>query len=122
MKKAFLGLLLFVVLSILSVFIFIPSELHIASATVIKANRNSLFRYLSDEAKWLKWWPPENKSINQSNQLYLNNFTYHLSKKLYNAAEVEIIKKDKIINSRIFIIPVAEDSVIVKWQSNFKLL
>lgn len=123
MKKVLTGICLFVILIIISVFIFIPSELHISSSTAVKANTNPLIRHLSDEAKWIKWWPHENKEnelIDQSNRLQLNNFSYHLSKKLYNAAEVEIINKDRIINSRIFIIPLAEDSVIVRWQSSFK--
>lgn len=123
MKKVIAGLFLLLVLAIIAVFIFIPAQLHISAAAAMKANTNALSRYLSDETKWAKWWPQENEEkrlITQNNRFELNAFTYHLTKKLYNSAEVAIIKKGQIINSKIFIIPLAGDSLIVKWQSAFK--
>lgn len=123
MKKVIAGLFLFLVLTIISVFIFIPAQLHISAAAVMKANPNSLFRSLSDEANWVKWWPYESKKkelITQNSHFELNKFTYRLTKKLYNAAEVETIRKDQVINSKIFIISIAEDSLIVRWQSTGK--
>jgi len=122
MKKVLAGLFLFLVLAIIPVFIFIPAQLHISAAAAMKANTSSLSRYLSDESKWVKWWPHESDEkqlINQNNHLQLNAFTYRLTKKLYNSAEVEIARKDQIINSKIFIIPLADDSLIVQWQSTF---
>lgn len=123
MKKVLGGLFIFLVLAITAVFIFIPAQLHISAMAAIKVNVNPLSRYLSDEAKWAKWWPHESDEkqlINQNNHLQLNKFTYQLTKKLYNSAEVQITRKGQIINSKIFIIPLADDSLIVQWQSAFK--
>lgn len=123
MKKMLGGLFIFLVLAIIAVFIFIPAQLHISAAAAMKANTNSLSRYLSDESKWVKWWPhgsEEKQLVNESNPLQWNTFTYRLTKKLYNSAEVEIRRKDQIMNSKMFIIPLADDSLIVQWQSAFK--
>lgn len=120
MKKGLSGLFLFVILMITAVFVFIPYQLHISAVTVMKTNTNSLYRYLSDETNWKKWWPNESQEkqlTNETNHLTFNNFTYRLSKKLYNAVDVQMIKKDQVIDGKILIIQVAEDSLIVQWRS-----
>jgi effector-binding domain-containing protein len=87
----------------------------------MKANTNALYRYLSDQTKWDKWWPNESKegqtSIN--NPPALNNYSYRVTKKLYNVVEVETIKKAQVIAGKIIIIPIAEDSLIVQWRNTF---
>lgn len=123
MKKALAGIFLFLILAILSVFIFIPAQLHISAVAAMKANTNALSRYLSNESKWAKWWPlesAEKQFVNQNNHLQLNKFTYQLTKKLYNSAEVKITGKNQMLNSKIFIIPLSVDSLIIQWQSTFK--
>ena len=78
MKKWLAGFFLLVILAILSIYIFIPAQLNISEATIMKANTNSLFRYLSDDAKWAKWWPADNgqKEVADHNSYYrLNNTT-----------------------------------------------
>lgn len=120
MKKVLLGLFLLVILTVTAVFIFIPSQLHISAVTVMKTNTNSLYRYLSDEANWKKWWPndsQEKELTDETNHPTFNDFTYRLSKKLYNAIDVQMVKKDQVIDGKILIIQVAQDSAIVQWQS-----
>ncbi len=122
MKKALISLFFFVVLLLISIYIFIPTQLNIFSTTVMKANTNALFRYLSDDAKWYKWWPGESKEtkqIDKSINHQFNTYTYLIKEKLYNAVNIEIIKKDEIIEGRIAIIPIAADSLIVQWKSTF---
>ncbi|HEX8676537.1 MAG TPA: hypothetical protein VF700_04915, partial [Segetibacter sp.] len=121
MKKALISLCFFAVLTLISIYIFIPAQLDISGVTAMKANTNVLFRYLSDEAKWDEWWPGESKEVplSPNNPPKFNNYTYRVTKKLYNVVEVETIKKAQIIAGKIIIIPIAEDSLIVQWRNTF---
>ena len=121
MKKALVSLCCFTVLTLISIYIFIPAQLDISTGRAMKANTNVLFRYLSDEAKWDEWWPGESKEVRLSpnNPPKFNNYTYRVTKKLYNVVEVETIKKAQIIAGKIIIIPLAEDSLIVQWRNTF---
>lgn len=122
MKKASVILFFLVVLTLVSIYIFIPARLNISAATAMRANTNALFKYLSDQTKWDKWWPNESKEepVSLDNPPKFNNYTYKVTKKLYNAVEVETIKEAQIIAGKIIIIPIAEDSLIVQWQDTFK--
>lgn len=120
MKKVIFGLIFLIVLAIVSVYIFIPKRINIAAATVIKMAPAALYRYLSDEEQWQKWWPvsyQQKRVTDQNNHPVLNEFSYRLSKKLYNAADVEILKNNEVVNGKIFLIPITTDSLIVRWQS-----
>ncbi|WP_026260425.1 hypothetical protein [Segetibacter koreensis] len=120
MKKRLISLFLLVVLTLISIYLFIPTRLEISTVTVMKANTNALFRYLSDENKWEKWWPVdrEEESINANAPPRLNNYTYRVSKKLYNAVEIETIQKNQLVPGKIIILPITEDSLIVQWKSS----
>ncbi|WP_018617057.1 hypothetical protein [Segetibacter koreensis] len=121
MNKALIGLSFFVVLTLISVYIFIPAQLHISVSTAMNTNTNALFRYVSDESKWNQWWPLETneiKLIDEDHYKHFNGYTYRLKEKLYNAVGVEIIKKNQVIAGKIIIIPIAQDSLIVQWNNN----
>src|SRR3954466_3460825 len=99
MKKGLAGLFLLGVLMFLSIYVFIPARLNITTVAGMRANRSAVYRYLSDQNKWEKWWPVEREkeAINSNDPYRLNSFTYQLSKKLYNAVELEAIQKDQIV-------------------------
>ena len=120
MKKGLTALFFLVIFTLIAIYIFIPAQLHISAYTIVKANTNVLFRYLSDETKWDNWWPgqsQEKKLIDENHYPKYNEYTYRLKEKLYNAVDVEIINKDQISAGKIVIIPLAEDSLIVQWNN-----
>lgn len=57
MKKAFLSIIALLGLVLAAVYIFIPGTLKISLTTGIAANKDGLYRKLSNPANWSQWWP-----------------------------------------------------------------
>src|SRR6476659_6148858 len=119
MKKVLVGLLVILIALSASALILIPKELTISKVTLMQAKENTLFRYLSNEGKWKKWWPSKNITSDKNGVYSFNGFTYSLSKSLYQAVEVKMANDGKVYAGRIVIVPVSLDSVAVKWESTF---
>ncbi|HSU49476.1 MAG TPA: hypothetical protein VLJ41_02755 [Segetibacter sp.] len=119
MKKVLVGLLVILIALSASALILIPKELTISKVTLMQAKENTLFRYLSNEGKWKKWWPSKNITSAKNAVYSFNGFTYSLSKSLYQAVEVKMANDGKVYAGRIVIVPVSLDSVAVKWESTF---
>ena len=56
MKKWIAGLLVCIVLTVLSFYIFIPSKIDITGVTASRAPISAAFRYISRQDQWGKWW------------------------------------------------------------------
>jgi effector-binding domain-containing protein len=119
MKKVLVGLIVISLALSASAFILIPKELTISKVTLIQANENTLYRYLSNEGKWKKWWPSKNTTSDKNGVYGYNGFAYSLSKALYHAVEVKMSNEGKVYAGRIVIVPMSTDSVAVKWESTF---
>lgn len=121
MKKLIIVLLLLAVFFSIGAFILIPKQLTVSEATLMKANENAVFRYLSSEEKWIKWWPKENvKSLNQEKGINLNGLTYHLATIVYNAVNIKINYENSVYNGEISLISLSSDSIAV--QSKIELV
>jgi hypothetical protein len=124
MKKLLIIFLSICILFTASVYIFIPSKLEISKVEYIKCNVNGAFRVLSNEKTWHKWWP-EDSSVNKRNDtssrlFFYKGYSYHLSEKFYNAIDLPIIHADDTIESKIIIIKLNIDSVVMRWDCALK--
>jgi effector-binding domain-containing protein len=117
MRKILVGLLLIVALSSIAAFILIPAQLSVSSISIMKANENATFRNLSDQNKWTKWWPSQIKEDLRKDYFSFNGYNYQLTKKLYNAIEVNMVIGNKAFTGDIIITPISPDSIAVKWES-----
>ncbi len=124
MKKLLIIFLSICILFTASVYIFIPSKLEISKVEYIKCNVNGAFRVLSNEKTWHKWWPEDssvNKRTDTSSYLFFyKGYSYHLSEKLYNAINLPITHADDTIESKIIIIKLNIDSVVMRWDCVLK--
>lgn len=121
MKKFLLILLSLLVLLSVSSYIFIPSTLQISKADYIKGNVYGAYRVLSNKKTWGKWWPENSISSDKvdssgTQTFAYKGFKYQLSQKYYNAIEVQMRTKHSVIDSRIILIKIKDDSVILDWK------
>ncbi|HEY6083100.1 MAG TPA: hypothetical protein VIU45_06550 [Chitinophagaceae bacterium] len=106
MRKAVITILGVFVLLTGSIYFFIPGKINITDYTAVNATANGTYRVLSDTGKWAGWWPKD-----------LNNYTYTLSEKLYNAIKVSIRNNTTQFSSKIGILPLPGDSALLQWES-----
>ena len=117
MRKILVGLLLIVVLSSIAAFILIPAQLSVSPISIMKANENATFRNLSNQNNWTKWWPSQKKEDLLKDNFLFNGYNYQLTKKLYNAIEINMLEENKAFTGDIIITPISPDSIAVKWES-----
>lgn len=117
MKKWFIGLALLLVVIIVSAFIFIPSQLTVSNVSFIKASSYAVLRNLHNETEWNKWWPGEKSENKDSLRKHpsLNGYTYLITKKLYNAIELNIRSGKDVYAGTASIVPFS-DSLAVQWE------
>ena len=123
MKKFLVIILSLVILLSVSSYIFIPSTLQISKADYAQCNVYGADRVLSNNNTWSKWWPGSssssaNNDSSGTKSFSYNGFDYQLSQKFYNAIEVKMRTKHSIIDSRIVLIKIQNDSVILDWHCN----
>ncbi|MGN6531928.1 MAG: hypothetical protein ACTHK0_09270 [Ginsengibacter sp.] len=119
MKKLLIIFISICILLLAFVYIIIPSKLEISKVEYINCNVNGAFRVLSNEKTWYKWWPKDsssNKKTDTSHLFFYKGYSYHLSEKFYNAIEVPIGDEHAKIESKINIIKLNIDSVVVIWK------
>jgi hypothetical protein len=124
MKKLLIVFVSVCILLLAAVYIFIPSKLEISKVEYINCNVNGAFRVLSNEKTWHKWWPEDsssNKRYNDSSRsFFYKGYNYHLSEKFYNAIAVPITQDGSTHESKIMIIKLNIDSVVVMWKCVLK--
>lgn len=123
MKKFLIIIVSLVILLSVSSYIFIPSSLQISKADYAQCNVYGADRVVSNNNTWAKWWPGKSSSSADEDSLgtksfFYNGFNYKLSQKFYNAIEVQMQTKHSIIDSRIVLIKIENDSVILDWHCN----
>lgn len=105
MKKWIIALSILVVLSVISIYIFIPSNLSISAVKGFNCTASGSFRTLSDQGKWAKWFP---------SSLDTNNYT--INKLLLNTLYITIHNENDTIKSIIQLLPFSPDSTIIQWK------
>jgi hypothetical protein len=119
MKKLVIILLSFFFLALLAVYIFIPQKLEIGKVEYIKCNVNGGFRILSNESTWVKWWPKNGlikKNAKGQPLFFYKGFRYQLAEQYYNSIGVHIITDFSTIDSRINLIKLNIDSLVIIWN------
>lgn len=108
MKKIFFILLSVVVLAIVAVFIFIPSEIKISSVASSSVNQLAAQRVLMNDDVWTSWWPGKKKFTHQGTQ-------FSLTKKMLNAFELSAIHRGDTTSGLLQLIPVNTDTTRLNW-------
>lgn len=120
MKKFLIIIFSIIILLLTCIYVFIPGKLQISKVEYINCNVNSASRILSDVNDWQKWWPQKDgffkKNKSGKEAFFYRSFKYQLVEKYYNAVGVRINSNKSTINSKINVIKINMDSVVLMWK------
>ncbi len=119
-----LGFSVLFLLSLACIYGFIPGEPVISKVVLVESSPNKIYKYLSEENNWARWWPrktdsPSRTSGHENDSFKYDGYNYQLNQALFNAVEVHIRNKTSKIKTFVTIVSLKKDSVEVKWQFSF---
>ena len=116
MKKWLIALTAVFIILVISIYIFIPSELAISTVSAARCTGTGAVRRLSDTDTWKKWWPA-NENLEGKELVYKNN-TYSVSEFIINGFKINIREEGNTVASTLLLIPTGADSTVMQWQCN----
>jgi len=119
MKKWLVIILVILVCFIAFVYFFIPNTMLISQDISIKANREGLYRNLSDEKNWGKWWPGDKTAQTGStnNDLLYNNDVYSIEDRT-TLSIIVLIHTSQEVKTELTIVSKNIDSSELIWQAS----
>ena len=121
MKKLLLVLLVALVVFVTGIYLFIPSNLTISSATTVKTTDNGVERFVMDESKWALWWhyknPYEATYLKAPATFFnTNGDDFSMGDKFYKSVAIHIKHHDKQLESKLLVVRLALDSTGIEWK------
>ena len=117
MKKVLIAVAVVVVLFFVLVYFFIPSQVEFQVAKYAVVNPTAASRVLVDESNWRKWWPEPNQKQQADSEFHFNAASFTISRQLYNAFKIDILKKNDTIHSRFSLVPTSSDTTRLQWDA-----
>jgi hypothetical protein len=112
MKKILIGIVILFLLSASSVYIFIPAKLTVSGSISFNANREGVYRFLSNENNWEKWWPGIVSTNSDGSHLFTyKEHSFKFNKVLYNFIELNFTSNNYSSGSLLKAIPFGIDSI-----------
>jgi hypothetical protein len=117
MKKWIVWLLVLIVLSIGSIYFFIPAKIVISNISTAQATISGEYRYIGQLENWAKWWRNADGTSNLKGLPFEYNGTvFRLNRQLHNIAGIEIEQNGLKLQSVISLISFSKDSTGTIWQ------
>jgi len=121
MIKWLVGIITVLIGIVAAIYIFIPNKLEISKTAFIEANSEAAYRYVSEESKWMQWWPgtfvgKSGIDGNQKGNFIYNNTRYVINNKSINAIEIVFTHDTQELNSHIVIVPLKKESTALRWE------
>ncbi len=113
MKKWFAGILFAVLLSITSVYIFIPSKIAVSNVRFVLAYQNGVLRFFNDSAKFNNWW--KSVAATNGNGYNYKGYDYHITRVLSNVVEIRISSPAINTLSTFISLSYYLDSSVIQW-------
>jgi hypothetical protein len=118
MKKWFAGLLIIGLLSLASLYVFIPSVVSLKSTTSIKVTQQGLYRMLLDKNNVQKWWPGNESKAAADGKLSLGGYNYTIYNNNISLMPVHITGNETALKTSLYIISLQTDSVQLAWAGS----
>lgn len=118
MKKWILFPLVLLALAITAIYLFIPSNLKISQTLRMEANKEALYRKLSQAESWAEWWPG-NKTMNESGAWEMDGGLFQpLEQKMLS---LSILLKEGSVETtaELTLIAIKTDSCLVHIETSF---
>ena len=122
MRKWLILFLLLIVTGIIAIYLFIPGTLAISTTAYLNTPSDIAYRNLSEESKWLRWWPADSSTTSATDtssqaKFVVENINYTIVHKSINEIEIVIESAEEKLNSRVLVIPLKKDSTALHWTS-----
>ncbi len=118
MKKGFIVALSVFFLLLVSLYFFIPGKIFVTQSVISSANQNAVYRFLSEDSNWAKWWPePTPATTHSSRELQFGEYRFTIVNHLYNAFEINIEKGAQAASSLLHLIQSGNDSIKIEWSA-----
>jgi len=114
MKKWIVVFLILLVLSLSSVYIFIPANIVVTKSIIVNANQAGTHRFLTNESNWQKWWP-DASGDNRMTGLKLDGYRFNKNKSLFNSFEVTIERNGGVLVSLLQFLSIDIKNTEIKW-------
>lgn len=115
MKKWIVAAIILFLLSLISIYIFIPTNIVVTKSIIVNANQAGTHRFLTDESNWKKWWPDSSGDNNKMTDLKLDGYRFNQNKSLFNSFEITIEKSGGALNSLLQLFLITNKSTEIKW-------
>ncbi len=118
MKKWFIVAFFLFLLFLISTYFIIPAKILVTKSITANANHAGVYRFLTDESNWKKWWP-DSSSINNGAETVFESGGYKFKKTItgYNMFGI-IIEKDKAADSSfLHLFSLGNDSIKIEWNA-----
>jgi hypothetical protein len=119
MKKWLMVLLITLIGFIAAVYLFIPNKIIVSQDIAVKVNREGLYRNLSDEDNWNKWWPGNKTGPDGSGHYNLgfNNAVYKVEDRT-TLSFIVLIQDGPEVKTELTLIAKNPDSSELHWQAS----
>lgn len=122
MKKWLVGLCLFIVLVVGSIYFFIPSKLSVSAITPASSTFNTAIAFSSNSKVWYKWWPGtlSEKDTNCNNCVATyKDVQYRIISMSYNNTKLQLVHKNDTTIVSLAVAEFVHDSIKIITQFNF---
>ncbi|MBD1394871.1 hypothetical protein [Mucilaginibacter glaciei] len=117
MKKPALIILGLLLLAFISIYYIIPQNIIAKSVVNIDGTDANVAKFIIEQRSWKKWWPGSHNGDDST--VYTNNgVIYKLLKSTNGDIQVQIKKGDKILDSHITYLAVADGETQVTWYAS----
>jgi hypothetical protein len=117
MKKWMVWLLVILILTLLSTYIFIPAKIAISRISIAEVTKTAEFRYISQGDKWEKWWRDARGNPHRKGEPFTYNRTiFRLTEVQNNIAGIEIEQDGFKWESILHLVSLKKDSTGAIWQ------
>ncbi|MGK2861561.1 MAG: hypothetical protein ACSLE0_06475 [Chitinophagaceae bacterium] len=118
MKKGFIVALTVFFLLLVSFYFFIPGKIFVTQSINSTTNLNAVYRFLSQDSNWAKWWPqPAQATSHSSRELQFGDYRFTIVNPLYNAFEINIEKGGHTISSLLHLVQSDNDTIKIEWSA-----
>jgi hypothetical protein len=116
MKRRIAVILIFLVIVLVSIYVFIPNRISISKTCFVRANREGLMRKLYNEKQWRQWWPGEIDRNTDKNFVYKSS-SFAIDKLTIGSVLISISDNNTATASALNLIPKNTDTTQIFWTA-----
>ncbi|HEX5024948.1 MAG TPA: hypothetical protein VFV68_06735 [Agriterribacter sp.] len=116
MKKWSIGIIIFFLAFIGSVYLLIPNKITITADATVKATRQAVYRMLLNDESLSKWWPGTVSTDSAKKQFLLNEYSYTISDNNLTLLPITIKKKQIELHTSLYLIAPQTERVQLHWS------